>query len=239
MRVSIFRQRNDARVTAACARGGVRFRVPRIACWPREEMIASLLWFVGKDVKSARRLFSYDSKEDAANRFTTVVRAPQADPGLQCEMPCGTVWSGWIGFGSVRSAMSMRILNVGGSAGQPPLVFLTRMPGIRAAHPLLFPFSPPSHHNSQAFLPPSPSYRFPPYRSRVPSCSTIDRLLHVYVSPFSLSSIANSVSESVSKNHFFFFCLLDQSFHPYFSCVFPRAMDRLYLEMIFYYRYHD
>lgn len=82
MRVSIFRQRNDARVTAACARGGVRFRVPRIACWPREEMIASLLWFVGKDVKSARRLFSYDSKEDAANRFTTVVRAPQADPGL-------------------------------------------------------------------------------------------------------------------------------------------------------------
>lgn len=154
-------------------------------------------------------------------------------------MPCGTVWSGWIGFGSVRSAMSMRILNVGGSAGQPPLVFLTRMPGIRAAHPLLFPFSPPSHHNSQAFLPPSPSYRFPPYRSRVPSCFTIDRLLHVYVSPFSLSSIANSVSESVSKNHFFFFCLLDQSFHPYFSCVFPRAMDRLYLEMIFYYRYHD
>lgn len=38
----------------------------------------------------------------------------------------------------------MRTLNVGGSAGQPPRVFLTRMLGIRAAH--LRPFSFSSSH---------------------------------------------------------------------------------------------
>lgn len=184
MRVFIF-QRNDVRVTAACARGGVRFRVPRIACWfeGRDDRLSLVVCRKGREVNAALQLrFQrgcnqpfYHGRSNAVGRFWMV----------ECEMPCGTVWSGWIGFGSVRSAMSMRILNVGGSAGQPPLVFLTRMPGIRAAHPLLFPFSP-SHHNSQAFLPPSSSYRFPPYRSRVLSCSTIDRLLHVYVYFFSI-----------------------------------------------------
>lgn len=206
MRVSIFRQRNDVRVTAACARGGVRFRVPRIACWfeGRDDRLSLVVCRKGREVGAAlvqlrfERGCSqpfYHGRSSAAGRFWMV----------ECEMPCGTVWSGWIGFGSVRSAMSMRILNVGGSAGQPPLVFLTRMPGIRAAHPLFFPFSP-SHHNSQAFLPPSSSYRFPPYRSRVSSCSTIDRLLHVYVSPFSLSSIGNPLPSPFPRIILFFSC---------------------------------
>lgn len=59
-------------------------------------------------------------------------------------MQNGVVRSDWVRLGSVRFATSMRTLNVGGSAGQPPRVFLTRMLGIRAAH--LRPFSFSSSH---------------------------------------------------------------------------------------------
>lgn len=198
MRVSIFRQRNDARVTAACARGGVRFRVPRIACWPREEMIASLLWFVGKDVKSARRLFVqlrfergcsqpfYHGRSSAAGRSRIVVWDA---------MWHGVVRLDWVRFGTVRNVDAHLKRGRIGRSAAPGVSHPHAWHTCRSSSPFsFFPFPPqfPSLSSSQSELPvPYLSFSCPLVFHRSIGCFTCTfhlflylRLLIPFPSPF-------------------------------------------------------
>lgn len=91
IRMELFsKQRNGARVTVACARGGVRFLSSsnRVLSEERErgrERERDNLFSVVVR-NGGRQLGAWlgaDSKEDAANRFTTVVGVPRGESGWQ------------------------------------------------------------------------------------------------------------------------------------------------------------